>query len=251
MRFDQPIGTQDDRNAGRAWAGGWFDATGFAVQYIVNGKQSYHTGADLNLPNWGDAGKPVFASAGGEVVGVGKWPGWFGIMVILKHDIGVWTRYAHLGSVTVQRGQVVQRGEQIGVIGDYPPAGAANDHLHFDVARIDLGAKPGDWPGMDIDRLKRDYINPREWINTHRGDVSWWFAGDAGAPVRTQMNTDDGTLITTIPAGMKFRAEPVRDGQWLKVQITADPINIGADIVTRSTTPFDGYILRMAVNDAS
>lgn len=249
MRFDQPVGTDEDRN-GKAWAGGWFDATGFGTYYTASGKPAYHTGADLNLPGYADSRKPVFASATGEVVAVGKWPGWFGIMVVLKHDIGVWTRYAHLGTVNVERGDVVTRGTQLGTIGDYPPTGGPNDHLHFDVARVDLGAKPGDWPGVDIERLKRSYVDPKEWINTHRGDASLWKAGTAGAPIRTQMNTDDGTLVGTIPAGLLFHAEPVREGQWLKVTVNPCPVKIGEDVVTQDVKPFSGYVLRMAVEHA-
>lgn len=249
MRFDQPIGTDEDRGA-KAWAGGWFDATGFATRYTVNGKPAYHTGADLNLPNYKDAKKPVFASAGGEVVFVGKATGWAGIIVVVKHDIGVWTRYAHLTDPTAQRGQIVQRGSMLGFIGDYPPAGSVNDHLHFDVSLIDLGAKPGDWPGTDLARLKRDYVDPREWINTRRGGAAQWEAGDAGAPIRTQMNTDDGTLIGTIPAGLVFMAEPVREGQWLKVEIETGPLKVG-QVLTRDTKSFSGYVLRMAVKNAS
>lgn len=251
MRFDQPIGTDEDRNAAKAWAGGWFDATGFAAPYTVNGKKSYHTGSDLNLPNYADAKKPVFASAAGEVVFVGKVTGWHGVTVVIRHDIGAWTRYAHLAEPVVERGQIVQRGSMLAFIGDYPPAGKPNDHLHFDVARIDLGAKPGDWPGLDIDRLKRDYVDPREWINTHRGDAALWKAGEAGAPIRTQMNTDDGTLIATIPAGLLFHAEPVRDGQWLKVTVVAGPVAAGVDVVVKDSKPFYGYVLRMAVEHAS
>lgn len=250
MRFDQPIGTDEDRNAAKAWAGGWFDATGFATYYTATGRPAYHTGADLNLPNYKDSKKPVYASAAGEVVFVGKVSGWQGVLIVVKHDIGVWTRYAHTGEPVVDKGQIVQRGSLLGFIGDYAPAGPANDHLHFDVARIDLGAKPWDWPGMDIARLKRDYVDPREWINTHRGEAALWRAGAGGAPIRTQMNTDDGTLVGTVPEGLVFKAEPVREGQWLKVTVNTGPVKIGEDLVTKEVIPFSGYILRMAVEHA-
>ncbi len=249
MRFDQPVGTDEERNA-KAWAGGWFDATGYGTYYTATGKPSFHTGADLNLTNYRDSKKPIFASGAGEVVHVGKVAGWQGIMIVIKHDIGVWTRYAHTGEPVVTAGQVVKRGELLAYIGDYAPAGPANDHLHFDVSSADLGAKPWDWPGTDLARLKRDYMNPKEWINTHRGDVSQWTAGKEGAPIRTQMNTDDGTLIGTIPAGGVFNAEPVRDGQWLKVTVNAGNLSVGGRVATWEPKPFFGYVLRMAVEHA-
>ena len=246
MRFDQPVGTDEDRN-GKAWAGGWFDATGFGTYYTASGKPAYHTGVDLNLPNYADATKPVFASAGGEVVFVGKVRGWQGIIVVIRHDIGVWTRYAHLAEPVVERGQLVQRGSMLGFIGDYTPAGPKADHLHFDVSRLDLGATPGDWPGLDIDRLKRDYIDPREWINTHRGERALWQALEGGAPIRTQMNTEDGTLVGTVPAGVRFTAEPVREGEWLKLCVQPDIARVNSDFLIQGLQPFNAYVLAKVV----
>lgn len=149
------------------YGGSWFDATGYAVLYTATGKQCYHTGVDLNLPEFKDSGAPIYAAADGIVVYRGGVQGWQGSVVIIKHSLedgsNVWTRYAHIDS-SAALNWVIKRGEQIGTIADYNKDGPKGDHLHFDVCHADLGAAPGDWPGMDIGRLKKDYIDPVVWL---------------------------------------------------------------------------------------
>jgi murein DD-endopeptidase MepM/ murein hydrolase activator NlpD len=144
------------------WGLDWFDATGYAMYYSVG----YHTGCDLNRPNYADSGRPVFAAADSKVAFAGVVPGWQGQVIVLKHWLEdgalVWTRYAHVRDVC--QAEAVKRGNLIGYIADYNADGPKGDHLHFDVARIDLGAKPGDWPGMDKARLLADYIDPQVWL---------------------------------------------------------------------------------------
>lgn len=164
--FGSPV-TGQIEPAVTPWGGDWFDATGFAVRYTATGTPAFHTGADLNRPNYADSGAPVYAAADGLVVFNGIVPGWQGEVVVVGHTLEdgskVWTRYAHIIRVSTFKSEV-KRGEVIGTIADYAPKGPSGDHLHFDVARIDLGAKPGDWPGLDIERLKRDYLEPAVWI---------------------------------------------------------------------------------------
>jgi murein DD-endopeptidase MepM/ murein hydrolase activator NlpD len=152
------------------WGLDWFDATGYTVPYGDLGH--YHTGADLNRPNFADAGSQIHAAANGRVVFSGTVPAWQGQVVVVKHLLEdgafVWTRYAHIRDV-VPIGQVVKRGDRLGVIADYTPAGVKGDHLHFDIARINLGEKPGDWPGKDKARVISDYIEPVQWLKDRAG----------------------------------------------------------------------------------
>lgn len=180
MRFSSPVGTASERDAGAIWPGNWFEAVHFAQHYTALSSPAYHTGVDLNLPNYADAGAPVYAVADGEVEYAGARAGWQGLMVVIRHAMtgdadaplgAVWSRYAHLRDLQVQAGGRVNRGELLGFIGDYTPKGWAGDHLHFDIARIDLGEKPGDWPGMDKARLLRDYYDPRAFILAHREET--------------------------------------------------------------------------------
>lgn len=154
------------------WGGDWFDATGYATYYTPASGPAYHTGCDLNRPNFADSGAAVYASADGQIVYSGEVKGWQGQVIIIRHRLEsgelIWTRYAHITTDTtmddVRNIATVKRGVEIGRIADYNQDGPKGDHLHFDVAWLDLGDKPGDWPGMDLERLKRNYIDPDKWL---------------------------------------------------------------------------------------
>ena len=172
MRFDQPIGPQSARDAKTAWAGGWLDANPFGSYYTnpATGLAAYHTGADLNLIGDADAHTSIYASADGVVVFAGALAVWGNVIVIKHAADSVWTRYGHVEGMAVKAGDAVKRGQPIARVGN--ANGTMAYHLHFDVAKVDLGAKPGDWPGTDKARLMRDYVDPKQWINAHReGDI--------------------------------------------------------------------------------
>jgi len=137
----------------------WFDATGYGTLY--NGGKAYHTGHDLNLSDYEDAGAAVYAVADGEIVFAGTVKGWQGEVAVIRHTLEdgrlFWTRYAHIKDVTPTG--MVKRGDLLGYICDYLPVGKVNDHLHIDGAWKDLGKTPGDWPGLDLQRLRVDYFD--------------------------------------------------------------------------------------------
>lgn len=85
-----------------------------------------HTGIDIVAPR----GTPVVASANGRVSSVGH-QGDYGLLVDIDHGYGVVTRYAHLSKALVKVGQVVERGEQIGNVGQ--SGLAMGPHLHYEV----------------------------------------------------------------------------------------------------------------------
>lgn len=165
VRFDSPVGTPEERAGAKLWPGGWFDATGYAKRYQVGTRPAaVHTGADLNnnTPAYNaDAHAPVYAAADGRVVAAGTYPVW-GKIIILEHTLEdgakLWTRYAHVEKMYPSVGDLVTRGSLIGTVGNAD--GTQAWHLHYDIARIDLGAKPTDWPGDDLDRVVRDYVDP-------------------------------------------------------------------------------------------
>jgi len=177
MRFDCPVGGQADRDDMKIWPGFWVDATGYATWYNATGAWCYHTGVDLNLnsPAWdADAHSPVYAASDGKVVFAGDLAGW-GAVVVAAHPAGidtpaVWSRYGHVEKILVAVGDTVARGQQLASIGN--AYGRYPFHLHFDLASVDLGASPGDWPGADLDRLKRTYFDPKEFIQQHHAPVT-------------------------------------------------------------------------------
>lgn len=80
----------------------------------------------------GDAtGTPVVASAAGEVVYAGNSVPSFGNMVLIRHDGGWVTVYAHLASLDVKMRQTVAQGQTIGLVGQ--TGGVSQPELHFEV----------------------------------------------------------------------------------------------------------------------
>ena len=88
-----------------------------------------HNGIDFGAPS----GTQVLASAGGVVI-VAKSSGYnggYGNMIVVSHDGGIQTVYAHLRSVYVLSGQSVVKGQSIGTVGS--TGRSTGNHLHFEV----------------------------------------------------------------------------------------------------------------------
>jgi murein DD-endopeptidase MepM/ murein hydrolase activator NlpD len=79
----------------------------------------------------GSAGTPVIAAAAGEVVYAGSSVPSFGNMVLIRHDGGWVTVYAHLASLDVKMRQTVSQGQSIGAVGQ--SGGVSQPQLHFEV----------------------------------------------------------------------------------------------------------------------
>lgn len=96
----------------------------------VYGKYSFHYAIDLAAPG----GTPIYASKGG-VVTKAAYNSSYGNHVIIKHDDGQETLYAHMRSeAIVSVGERVYQGQQIGEVG--MTGFATGYHLHFEI-RID------------------------------------------------------------------------------------------------------------------
>lgn len=106
---------------------------GFLVRPINGGRKSQgihgHNGVDLAS----FVGAPVMASASGRVIVAksGGYNGGYGSMIIIAHDKGVQTVYAHLNAVYVTLGQSVSQAEVIGELGN--TGKSTGPHLHFEV----------------------------------------------------------------------------------------------------------------------
>ncbi|GIL38393.1 LysM peptidoglycan-binding domain-containing M23 family metallopeptidase [Roseiterribacter gracilis] len=81
-------------------------------------------------------GTPVKAADRGTVVYAGNELRGFGNLVLLKHDDGFVTAYAHLDKIDVTKGDTVARGQRIGTVGR--SGSVAEPQLHFELRR---GAK--------------------------------------------------------------------------------------------------------------
>lgn len=94
-----------------------------------------HAGIDLDL----ETGDHVQAMLDG-IVAEAKYSGGYGNLVILKHDNGLETYYAHLSKIKVEPGQKVEAGEVIGLGGS--TGRSTGPHLHFEIRYLGAALDP-------------------------------------------------------------------------------------------------------------
>jgi len=91
-----------------------------------SGEGALHTGVDISAPT----GTPVKAAADG-VVTYSQYFGGYGRLVIVTHNSGMQTYYAHLSKFDVIAGQEIRQGEIVGRVGSTGRVTAP--HLHYEV----------------------------------------------------------------------------------------------------------------------
>ncbi|WP_306340069.1 LysM peptidoglycan-binding domain-containing M23 family metallopeptidase [Streptomyces sp. AS13] len=112
------------------------------TQYRASGaswSSGYHTGSDFQAAS----GTPVLAIGPGTVVSAGN-SGSYGNEVVIKHEDGMYSQYAHQSSLNVSVGQTVTGGQQIGLSGS--TGNSTGPHLHFEV-------RTGPSYGSDVDPI--------------------------------------------------------------------------------------------------
>jgi murein DD-endopeptidase MepM/ murein hydrolase activator NlpD len=111
------------------------------IRYVNNRENGRHSGWDLAAPT----GTPVVAVNEGRVVFAGTLYA-TGYTVILHHGLDLYSAYAHLSKITVQEGERVGRGQQVGKVG--ATGLATGPHLHLTMR---VGEIPVD-PALFIDK---------------------------------------------------------------------------------------------------
>lgn len=113
--------------------------TGFfswpATGSISQGFFSYHPGIDIAA----FIGAPVLAADSGYVI-VAGWDNMYGYHLVIDHNNGFQTLYAHLNAYYVEAGTNVVKGEQIGEMGS--TGNSTGPHLHFEVRQGTLQQNP-------------------------------------------------------------------------------------------------------------
>ncbi|MDQ0254561.1 peptidoglycan hydrolase CwlO-like protein [Evansella vedderi] len=110
-----------------------------------------HHGIDIG--QGGRSNVPIVAAESGTVTFAG-WMNGYGNTILITHVIEgrqITTLYAHLDSFNVSNGNRVNRGQQIGIMGN--TGQSTGPHLHFEVHE-------GDWNGA-----KSNSVDPMNYIN--------------------------------------------------------------------------------------
>ncbi|MFK7923300.1 MAG: M23 family metallopeptidase [Bacteroidia bacterium] len=150
--FDFPVGPPDAKQ--------YYNAQPF-------GKNS-HLGDDWNGVGGGnsDLGDPVYSIAHGLVVEAEDHGSGWGKVIRIVHQLDsggkqVESLYAHLDTMMIEEGELIERGDPIAKIGNAD--GAYWAHLHLEI-RAKVGLPLGGGYGDDT----ADYLDPTVFIEEHR-----------------------------------------------------------------------------------
>jgi len=101
--------------------------SGFGVRRDPkSGRARMHEGLDFAGPH----ATPIYATGDGVVKEAG-WHSGYGNTVLIGHEFGIDTRYAHMTRIRVSEGQRVSRGDRIGDMGS--TGRSTGTHLHYEV----------------------------------------------------------------------------------------------------------------------
>ena len=108
-------------------AHGWLSSPmGYRTDPVNGEAGDFHPGLDIA----GERGQPVYATAAGQVTFSDR-HGSYGNLLVIDHGYGLETRYGHLQSFSVRKGDQVKRGDIIGRVGS--TGRATGNHLHYEV----------------------------------------------------------------------------------------------------------------------
>lgn len=98
----------------------------YISSYYGNRSLGWHSGIDIA----GNNGDNIYAYKDGKVISA-CYSGAYGNMILIEHEDGMTTRYAHLSSILISTGEYVSGGSIIGYMGS--TGRSTGNHLHFEV----------------------------------------------------------------------------------------------------------------------
>jgi murein DD-endopeptidase MepM/ murein hydrolase activator NlpD len=111
--------------------GGWISSKFGSRKSPFSDKHEFHSGVDIAAHK----GDPVMATANGTITFAG-YKGTLGKSVFIDHGFGILTRYGHLNTLNVKKGQKILRGDVIGEVGS--TGRSTGPHLHYEVRLNDI-----------------------------------------------------------------------------------------------------------------
>lgn len=152
-----------------------------------------HTGIDYALY----FGTPVLAALDGKVCRTAFLATGYGNHVVLEHDGGLQTVYAHLSSVSVSIGSVVREGQELGRSGS--SGNSTGPHLHFEIRR----------GGQPVDPEELLFRAGHSGTGTHRVAVPELY-------VRSGPGTEYA-IVDSLKYGTQVSGETSSETVWLKI----------------------------------
>ena len=121
--------------SGRPTLSGWLSSPFGMRKDPFTGKPAWHNGIDFA----GREGSDIVSVATGVVTWAGRRAG-YGLMVELNHGNGYKTRYAHCKALTVEPGDMVDKGQVIASMGS--TGRSTGPHVHFEVWKNGKAVNP-------------------------------------------------------------------------------------------------------------
>ncbi len=184
-------------------------------------RRRFHYGIDLAMPT----GTPIYSTFDGTIR-VAKWNKSYGNLIVIRHDNGLETYYAHLSRIQVKPGQKVKAGEQIGLAGN--TGRSYGSHLHFETRYLGAAINPD----VIIDfsneghKLKSDTLQLTASCFRRKGSSKQYAGGGGSQYYRVRKGDTLGAIArrngTTVNKlcrlnGLK-RTSIIRPGQRLKLR---------------------------------
>ena len=116
----------------------WFYSFGMRARHPIYKTRKMHKGVDMSCKR----GVPVYATGDAivQMTDEGRRRRGYGRQILLNHEFGYQTRYAHLNKIFVKKGERVTRGQLIGEVGS--TGGSTGPHLHYEVIHMGRHVNP-------------------------------------------------------------------------------------------------------------
>lgn len=123
---------------------GWRMSSGYVYRNSPVGRgRELHTGLDISGTGYGSK---IYATNNGVVKVAGRHYS-YGNYVVINHNNGYMTLYAHMSRIAVKKGQTVARGQVIGYVGC--TGACTGPHVHYEV-----------WKGSDYNHVNPSILYP-------------------------------------------------------------------------------------------
>lgn len=109
----------------------------------ISGQKEFHLALDIAAPK----GTEIAAFADGVVRYIGESDD-FGLYLMIDHDNGVASFYAHCSKLLVQKGDIVDCGETVALVGD--TGNATGHHLHFTIEKDNIRLDPAHYVDPEV-----------------------------------------------------------------------------------------------------
>ncbi|MCB1171484.1 MAG: M23 family metallopeptidase, partial [Leptospiraceae bacterium] len=129
FRIKKGLSVYQNMPLGRPGVYSFWDSSryGMRIDPVTRAAMEFHSGMDMG----GAHGTPIQATGNGIVERVLVYDPGYGNAVIIRHENGFYSMYAHLYRALVKPGQKIHRGDQIGLMGR--TGRVTGTHLHYEV----------------------------------------------------------------------------------------------------------------------